>query len=90
MHSLIPLRFISLMGAVLSIGAFLALIVTTDLFLTYGVPFPGFGTLFTVIVFSFRLLFSMLGLIAEYVGTTYQEVKRHGNSIIKDTYLQSD
>ncbi len=90
MHSLIPLRFISLVGAVLSIGAFLALIVNTDLFLTYGVLFPGFGTLFTVIVFLFGLLFSMLGLIAEYVGMTYQEVKRHANSIIKDTYLQSD
>lgn len=89
-HSLIPLRFISLMGAILSIGAFLTLIVTTILFLTYGVPFPGFGRLFTVIVFLFGLLFSMLGFIAEYVGMTYQEVKRRPNFIVKDTYLQSD
>ena len=89
-HSLIPLRFISLMGAVLSIGSFVTLIVTTVLFLTSGVPFPGFGTLLTVIVFLFGLLFSMLGMIAEYVGMTYQEVKRRPNFIVKDTYLNSD
>jgi glycosyltransferase involved in cell wall biosynthesis len=89
-HSLIPLRFISLMGAVLSIGAFLTLIITTVLFLTSGVPFPGFGTLLTVIVLLFGLLFSMLGMIAEYVGMTYQEVKRRPNFIVKDTYFHSD
>jgi dolichol-phosphate mannosyltransferase len=89
-HSLIPLRFISLMGAVLSLGSILTLIVTTVLFLTAGVPFPGFGTLLTVIVFLFGILFSMLGMIAEYVGMTYQEVKRRPNFIVKDTYLRSD
>lgn len=89
-HSLVPLRFISLMGAVLSIGAFLTLIVTTVLFLTSGVPFPGFGTLLTVTIFLFGLLFLMLGLIAEYVGMIYQEVKKRPNFIVKDTYLQSD
>jgi len=89
-HSLIPLRFISLMGAVLAIGALVTLIATTVLFLTSGVPFPGFGSLLTVIVFLFGLLFSMLGLIAEYVGMTYQEVKRRPNFIVKETYLQSD
>jgi polyisoprenyl-phosphate glycosyltransferase len=89
-HSLIPLRFISLMGALLSIGSFLALIITTLMFLTSGVPFPGFGTLLTVIVFMFGLLFLMLGMIAEYVGMTYQEVKRRPNFIVKETYIQSD
>jgi len=78
------------MGAVLAIGALVTLIATTVLFLTSGVPFPGFGSLLTVIVFLFGLLFSMLGVIAEYVGMTYQEVKRRPNFIVKDTYLQSD
>jgi glycosyltransferase involved in cell wall biosynthesis len=89
-HSLIPLRFISLMGAILSVGSFLTLFVTTIIFLTSGVPFPGFGTLLTVIVFMFGLLFIMLGMIAEYIGMTYQEVKRRPNFIIKETYIQSE
>jgi hypothetical protein len=89
-HSLIPLRFISLMGAVLSVGSLLTLIITTLLFLTSGVPFSGFGTLLTITLFLFGLLFSMLGMIAEYVGMTYQEVKRCPNFIVKDTYLHSD
>jgi glycosyltransferase involved in cell wall biosynthesis len=89
-HSLIPLRFISLMGALLSVGSFLTLIITTLMFITSGVPFPGFGTLLTVIVFMFGLLFIMLGMIAEYVGLTYQEVKRRPNFIVKESYIQSD
>lgn len=89
-HSLIPLRFISLLGAILSVGSFLTLFVTTIVFLTSGVPFPGFGTLFTVIIFMFGLLFIMLGMIAEYIGMTYQEVKRRPNFIIKETYIQSE
>jgi dolichol-phosphate mannosyltransferase len=89
-HSLIPLRFISLLGAILSVGSFLTLFVTTIVFLTSGVPFPGFGTLFTVIIFMFGLLFSMLGMIAEYIGMTYQEVKKRPNFIIKETYIQSE
>ena len=89
-HSLIPLRFISLMGAILSVGSFLTLVVTTIVFLTSGVPFPGFGTLLTVIIFMFGLLFIMLGMIAEYIGMTYQEVKRRPNFIIKETYIQSE
>jgi dolichol-phosphate mannosyltransferase len=89
-HSLIPLRFISLLGAILSVGSFLTLFVTTIVFLTSGVPFPGFGTLFTVIIFMFGLLFIMLGMIAEYIGMTYQEVKKRPNFIIKETYIQSE
>ena len=45
----------------------------------------GFGTLLTVNVLLFEFLFPMLGLIAEYVGMTHQEVKRLPNFIVKDT-----
>ena len=89
-HSLIPLRLISLLGAFLSIGAFMTLIFTTVLFLTSGVPFPGFGTLLTVLIFMFGLLFSMLGVIAEYVGMTYKEVLKRPNFIVKETYFNND
>jgi len=89
-HSLIPLRLISLMGVLLSVTSFLTLVVTTFVFLTFGVPFPGFGTLVTIILFMFGLLFLMLGMIAEYVGMTYQEVKRRPNFVVQETYLQSD
>jgi dolichol-phosphate mannosyltransferase len=55
-HSLIPLRLISLMGVILSVTSFLTLVVTTFVFLTFGVPFPGFGTLVTIILFMFGSL----------------------------------
>lgn len=89
-HSLIPLRLISLMGVILSVTSFLTLVGTTFVFLTFGVPFPGFGTLVTIILFMFGLLFLMLGMIAEYIGMTYPEVKRRPNFVVQETYLQSD
>jgi glycosyltransferase involved in cell wall biosynthesis len=89
-HSLIPLRLISLMGVILSVTSFFTLAVTTFVFLTFGVPFPGFGTLLTIILFLFGLLFLMLGMIAEYIGMTYQEVKRRPNFVVQETYLHSD
>jgi hypothetical protein len=38
----------------------------------------------------FGLLFLMLGMIAEYIGMTYQEVKRRPNFVVQETYLHSD
>ena len=75
-HTYAPLRLIALLGVFLSIGSVLSLIFTTILFIFVGVPFPGFGTLVTVIVLLFGILFLMLGIVAEYLALIYEEVKR--------------
>ena len=83
-HTYAPLRLISLLGIFLSIGSLVSLVFTTILFLFVGVPFPGFGTLITVIVLLFGILFLMLGIIAEYLALIYEEVKRRPAFVIDE------
>ena len=69
------LRIASLLGIVLSITSVLSLFITTILFLTRGVPFPGFGTITSLIILLFGLLFLLIGILSEYVALIYEEVK---------------
>jgi dolichol-phosphate mannosyltransferase len=52
---------------------------------TRGVPFPGFGSIMTLAVFMFGMLTLILGVIAEYIGLIYHEVKRRPNFIVQET-----
>jgi dolichol-phosphate mannosyltransferase len=47
-----------------------------------GVPFAGFGTLVSLGLLMFGILTFMLGLIAEYVGLIYEEVKHRPNFVV--------
>jgi polyisoprenyl-phosphate glycosyltransferase len=82
-HSYIPLRIIFGLGAAFSALSFLALIALTVRFFLVGVPFPGFGTLICVIILLFGMLFLMLGVIAEYIGLIYEEVKQRPNFVVR-------
>ena len=84
-HSYVPLRLISAIGVTLSLGSVLTLIVTTFLFLFKGVPFPGFGTLLSVVLLLFGIVFLILGIMSEYLALIYEEVKRRPNFIVKES-----
>ena len=75
-HSYAPLRLISLTGVALSLISLISLVTTSILFIFHGVPFPGFGTIISVIILLFGILFLMLGIISEYLALVYEEVKR--------------
>jgi dolichol-phosphate mannosyltransferase len=49
------------------------------------VPFPGFGSIMTLALFMFGMLTLILGVIAEYIGLIYHEVKRRPNFIVQET-----
>ena len=51
----------------------------------WGVPFPGFGTIVAVMLLMFGLLSTMLGIVAEYVGLIYEEVKQRPNYVVRNT-----
>jgi glycosyltransferase involved in cell wall biosynthesis len=84
-YSYLPLRFITYMGMAVSALAFLLLVYEVVRILLYGVPFAGFGTLMTVMLLMFGFLFTMLGVVAEYIGLIYEEVKQRPNFVVKDT-----
>ena len=83
-HSYIPLKLITLTGVVLSLTSFVSIVVFVNIWLFIGVPFAGFGTIVSIAVLAFGTLTFMLGIIAEYLGLIYEEVKGRPNFIVSD------
>ena len=84
-HTVLPLRMISLAGLMLSVASVVGLLISIVLWLTRGVPFSGFGTLTALILFGFGILIFFLGVISEYIGLIYEEVKARPNFIVRET-----
>jgi glycosyltransferase involved in cell wall biosynthesis len=83
-HSYKPLRLISIFGLVLFAFSFLSLIPLSIIWLTSGVPFAGFGTLVSLFLAVLGFLSLMLGILSEYVGLIYEEVKARHNYIVSE------
>ena len=83
-YSNVPLRLITWIGVTISALSFVLLIIETVRVLMFGVPFAGFGTLIGVTLLMFGFLFTMLGVVAEYVGLIYEEVKQRPNFVVRE------
>jgi polyisoprenyl-phosphate glycosyltransferase len=83
-YSYVPLRFITYMGLAVSLFAFAFLFYIVYRAVFRGVPFAGFGTIMGVMLLMFGFLFTMLGVVAEYVGLIYEEVKQRPNFVIRE------
>jgi len=81
-HSYKPLRIITVTGILVSVLSVVGFIALALRWFLVGVPFGGYGTLVTIALFSFGLLTFMLGIIAEYLGLIYEEVKKRPNYVI--------
>ena len=81
-HSYIPLKFITLCGIVLSVVSIISLVAFAISWVFIGVPFAGFGTIVSIALLIFGILTFMLGLIAEYIGLIYEEVKQRPNFVV--------
>jgi dolichol-phosphate mannosyltransferase len=84
-HSTKPLRFISAIGFLISGVAIVSLIPFTWLWFHSGVPFAGFGTIVSLIVLGFGTQIFFIGVVSEYLGMVYEEVKGRPNYIISET-----
>jgi glycosyltransferase involved in cell wall biosynthesis len=82
-HSVLPLRMISIFGAILSAASVVVIALLTAFWVLYGVPYAGFGTLVSLIVLLFGLLFLIIGVVSEYLGMVYEEVKGRPNFIVR-------
>ncbi len=81
-HSYLPLRLITLTGFFLSFLAAVSVFLLAVRFVFYGVPFPGFGSLICVMLIGFGILTMFLGVVGEYLGLIYEEVKQRPNFVI--------
>ena len=79
------LKVIPLFGLALSALSFggLAIIVVRALF--FGVPFPGFGTLVSLMFLLFGFLFLLLGMLAEYLGMIFDEVRARPPFVVRQS-----
>lgn len=79
-----PLKVIPIFGLALSSFSFLMLVGFVMRWLIAGVPFSGFGTIVALMLLLFGLLFLLLGMLSEYVGIIYQEVRARPSFIASD------
>ena len=78
-----PLHIASILGFALAILSFILILVEGTLFLFYGREIPGVATIILFMLFSFGILFFLLGIIGGYIGKIYEEVKKRPDYIIR-------
>jgi dolichol-phosphate mannosyltransferase len=81
-HSNVPLRLITVFGFILSAVAIVTLGIYITSAILFGVPFNGFGTLVSIALGGLAVTTLLLGVIGEYVGLVYEEVKQRPNFVI--------
>lgn len=84
-YSYVPLKLIMAMGLFVSALSFMLLAMIVVRALWWGVPFPGFGTIVAIMLLMFGFAFTALGVIAQYIGLIYEEVKQRPNFIVNET-----
>jgi polyisoprenyl-phosphate glycosyltransferase len=86
--SYIPLRLISLAGLGVSLMSILIAILYTIQKLTVGLSPPGFATLVVAIFFLSGIQMITIGVIGEYVGRIFEEVKGRPLYVTRQIYRQ--
>jgi dolichol-phosphate mannosyltransferase len=84
--SYLPIRFISLFGAVTAFSGFAYALNIAYWRVFHETPFEGWAPLMILILVIGGVLMLMLGLVGEYVWRIYDEVKRKPNYVVRDLY----
>lgn len=79
-----PLRIWTYVGAGAAVVALLAALAIIVRVLVAGRDVPGYASLMVVILFAFALQMVALGILGEYIGRMYQEVKGRPIYVIRD------
>ena len=84
--SYVPLRFATFLGLFVALAAFLGILIILYLRLTYGViGIPGFSTTLIGILFFGAVQLISLGILGEYIGRIYDEVRHRPLYLIKES-----
>jgi dolichol-phosphate mannosyltransferase len=51
----------------------------------FGVPFPGFGSLVTLNLMMFGLVFLFMGILSEYVGVIHEEIRQRPSFLVAES-----
>lgn len=84
-YSAQPLAWISILGLSMSALSIFGLFLLIVFWFVFGVPFAGFGSLIGVMVLGFSLIMFAIGILAQYLGLIYEEVKRRPLYLVTET-----
>jgi dolichol-phosphate mannosyltransferase len=88
-YSATPLMFISFMGVFFSVISFIGLLISSIIWIIGGVPFAGYGSIVGLIALGFSLTMLATGVLAQYLGLIYEEVKQRPLYIVSETSFKS-
>ena len=74
-YSIAPLRLASVLGLIVSLVAFLYLIYIIIVTNLYGDPVQGYPTIMVTVLFLGGVQLLSLGILGEYIGRIFNEVK---------------
>ena len=90
-HSVVPLRIATYMGLVTATITFLAIVgYVMAKWLQIGTWPAGFATTTTLLLFSISVNALFLGIIGEYLGRIYRQVKRRPTAIVERVIDHAD
>lgn len=79
-----PLVWVSALGVFLSASSLLSIFALSIFWFTHGVPFAGFGSLIGIMFVGFSILMLCIGILAQYLGLIYEEVKQRPLYIVAE------
>jgi glycosyltransferase involved in cell wall biosynthesis len=84
--SYLPIRFISVVGALTALTGFLYALNIAYTRFRHGTPFTGWAPIMILLLVIGGVLMLMLGIIGEYVWRIYDEVKKKPNYVVRAHY----
>lgn len=85
--STFPLRIASILGFIISSSSFLYLIYIVLKTLIYGVDVAGYASIITINLFIGGIIILSCGILGEYIGKIYLEVKKRPIYILAETNI---
>ena len=79
---------VSAMGFVISLFAFIYIIITLIQTLLFGIDVPGYVTTLCAVLFLGGIIELSIGILGEYIGHIYMETKSRPIYIAKQTNLK--
>ncbi|MEB3219524.1 MAG: glycosyltransferase family 2 protein [Nostocales cyanobacterium 94392] len=84
--SLLPLKVWSYVGVIFSLTAFLYAALLIIRTLIFGIDVPGYASLMVAILFLGGVQLLTLGIIGEYIGRIFEEVKNRPLYLVREFY----
>lgn len=86
--STVPLQISAVLGVLLSLAAFLALVFIVVRRVLFGDPVAGWASTMTMLLFTSGIQMLFIGILGQYLAKTYLEVKKRPVYIVAETNIR--